>query len=160
LYRACPYRPPQTLRKGFCGAGHSYRCRTARTDGLFQWFTRTAKPVPLGKSTEWPVRGFGVMARTMTTVQKMDQTMNDKPKRRSHFQCHVARKLRYSVHMGGDTTKGERSGYVVLSRCGKPWRYWLFATRDEGQVKLDGLNTSKCSDRCQQLHSLWLEVNP
>ena len=82
-------------------------------------------------------------------------------KRRSRFQAHVQRKLRYSVHMAGDSSKRAYAGYVVLSRCGEPWRYWLYPGSAEAEAKLAELNAEKCADYgCQQLHSTWLEVIP
>jgi len=82
-----------------------------------------------------------------------------KPKRRSRFQVHATRKKRYSVHLGGDTGRGGRAGYVIQSGCTKPWQYWLTSTREKADAKLDAVNTSKCSYQLSGL-ALPLEFMP
>jgi hypothetical protein len=87
----------------------------------------------------------------------MEPTM---AKRRSHFEAHIQRKLKWSRFVSGNVPNPARSGYVVLSRCSKPWRYWLFENLLDADDKKQELNLKGCGQGCEGKHSEWLEVMP
>ena len=74
--------------------------------------------------------------------------MTDAPKRvrRTKYQIAAARKLKYSIFVGGGD--GE---WIVLTRCTKPWRYRLFHDQASAEARLSELNRDKCCDHppCQ-----------
>src|SRR5579883_2469705 len=66
-------------------------------------------------------------------------------KRRTDNQLAAAKKLPFSDYMGGD------GRHVVLSKCFKRWRYWLF----QDQKSAEEFATKSCSQGCRNNHNSW-----
>lgn len=78
-----------------------------------------------------------------------ESTQLETRKRRSHWQVLAAKKLRYADFLGGD------GPHVVLSKCGRRWRYWLHDHWHDALTHRLELDRQHCGPDCLGKHSDW-----